>query len=192
MPSARLHRGRLLLIYKTFLSPVLKWARWSPCYISRTAILLLPGLTVAMTLPSKHILWQRAHVCSFAAQAGAAGGWCHHSAVCPVDAAASGIWCTWSLQSPDVLAMHQHYNSCLRHRPAFLHPLEAVALRCAWTTCTATHVCNSAGPRKGTAPGLVMERAVQEMSQLRQEIARFMAQHEQGAPALPCRLSVCR
>lgn len=37
------------------------------------------------------------------------------------------------------------------------------------------------GQRRGTAPGLVMERAVQEMSQLRQEIAQFMAQYEQGA-----------
>ena len=38
-----------------------------------------------------------------------------------------------------------------------------------------------AGGRKGSAPGLVMERAVQEMSQLRQEIAQFMAQYERGA-----------
>lgn len=29
-----------------------------------------------------------------------------------------------------------------------------------------------------------MERAVQEMSQLRQEIAQFMAQYEQGMPLL--------
>lgn len=40
---------------------------------------------------------------------------------------------------------------------------------------------NCAGGRKGSAPGLVMERAVQEMSQLRQEIAQFMAQYERGA-----------
>jgi hypothetical protein len=42
-------------------------------------------------------------------------------------------------------------------------------------------VVNCAGARKGSAPGLVMERAVQEMSQLRQEIAQFMAQYERGA-----------
>jgi hypothetical protein len=41
-----------------------------------------------------------------------------------------------------------------------------------------------AGPRKSIAPGLVMERAVQEMSQLRQDIALFMAQYEQGAVVL--------
>ena len=47
------------------------------------------------------------------------------------------------------------------------------------------HVVDSAGLRKGSAPGLVMERAVQEMSQLRQEIAQSMAQYERGAQRDP-------
>jgi hypothetical protein len=81
-------------------------------------------------------------------------------------------------QSVDELRTHvqRWTNSCSFQKIQGWHACAT------WAGCC---VVNCAGSRKGSAPGLVMERAVQEMSQLRQEIAQFMAQYERGALHTP-------